>query len=185
MWHHTVEWKIVLPRGQARGRHGDFHACASSKGTMASSVCRGGRERLGPEGTAGLVDLFHHAHRDWTTEVLGLVGDRFERRLIEEASAIRREMTAGFAALRGDMTEGFAAVRGEMRAESAALRREMSEGLAAVRVEMAQGATVIRQEMAALRFDILKWAFLFWIGQFFAMASLVALLIRFLQPGRA
>jgi hypothetical protein len=42
--------------------------------------------------------------------------------------------------------------------------------------------SALRLEMANQRFDILKWAFLFWVGQFFAVASLIAVLIRFLRP---
>jgi hypothetical protein len=41
----------------------------------------------------------------------------------------------------------------------------------------------LRQEMADLRFELLKWTFLFWVGQLFAVAGLVAVLIRLLRPG--
>jgi hypothetical protein len=45
------------------------------------------------------------------------------------------------------------------------------------------GFSAIRQEMAEQRTDLLKWAFLFWIGQFFAVSSLIAILVRFLHAG--
>jgi hypothetical protein len=86
--------------------------------------------------------------------VTGIVGDRFERRLVEETSKLRVEMAQGFAAV----------------------RQEMAQGLAAVRQEMTQG-------FAQQRVELLKWAFLFWIGQFFAVASLVAVVVRYLHPG--
>ena len=108
------------------------------------------QDRLGPEATAGLIELLSDAREEWATEMIERVGDRFERRLMEETTKLRIEMTQGFAALRQEMTAGFAA---------------------------------IRQEMADQRFELLKWAFLFWIGQFFAVASLMAVLIRFLRPG--
>ena len=107
------------------------------------------RDRLGPEATAGLIALIADAQKDWTAEVIGIVGDRFERRLTEETSKLRIEMTQGFAGLRHEMAAGFAAVH---------------------------------QEMAGQRFELLKWAFLFWVGQFFAVAGLIAVLIRFLRP---
>ena len=130
------------------------------------------QDRLGPEATAGLIELLLDAREEWTTEMIERVGDRFERRLMEETTKLRIEMTQGFAALRQEMTEG-----------SAALRQEMTEGFAAIRQEMTEGFAAIRQEMADQRFALLKWAFLFWIGQFFAVASLMAVLIRFLRPG--
>lgn len=92
---------------------------------------------------------------------MSLVGDRFERRLMEENSKLRIEMAQGFAALRQEMAAGFAALRQEIAANTSALR----------------------QEMAEQRFEILKWAFLFWVGQFFAVAGLMAVLIRFLRSG--
>ena len=96
------------------------------------------QDRLGPEATAGLIELLSDAQEGWTTGMIERVGDRFERRLMEETTRLRIEMTQGFAALRQEMTEGFAS---------------------------------IRQEMANLRFDLLKWTFVFWVGQLFALAG--------------
>lgn len=95
------------------------------------------RERLGEEATADLVALFTAAHSELLAEVSGMVGERFERRLVEETSRLRVGVVEGFAA--------------------------------------------VRQEMAKDRVEFLKWAFVFRVGQFFAMASLVAVLIRFLR----
>jgi hypothetical protein len=118
-------------------------------------------DRLGQEATAGLVELLTDARKEWTAEVIGMVGDRFERRLTDETSEVRVEM----AALRSDLRQEMGALRSD-------LRQEMTEGFAS-----------LRQALADQRFDILKWAFLFWVGQFFAVAGLVAVLIRFLRPG--
>lgn len=118
-------------------------------------------ERLGDEGTFGLLQFFGDSRKEWSAEVIGVVGDRFERRLIEETSKLRVDMTQGFAAVRQEMAQGFAALRQEMAANTAALR----------------------QDMADQRFEVLKWAFLFWVGQFFAVAGLMAVLLRFLRVG--
>ena len=119
------------------------------------------QDRLGQEATADLVELLTDARKEWTAEVIGMIGDRFERRLTEETSKVRVEM----AALRSDLRREMAALRGD-------LRQETTEGFAS-----------LRQALADQRFEILKWAFLFWVGQFFAVAGLVAVLIRFLRPG--
>ena len=70
-------------------------------------------------------------------ELMSQMTDRFERRLVEETSQ-----------LRGDVS--------------------------AVRVEISG----LRADMARDRFELLKWAFAFWIGQFFATAALIAALTR-------
>ena len=119
------------------------------------------QDRLGHEATAGLLELLTDIRKEWTAEVIAIVGDRFERRLVEETSRLRVDMTQGFAAI----------------------RQEMAAGLSQVRQEMATGFAALHEEIADQRFEILKWAFLFWVGQFFAVAGLVAVLIRFLRPG--
>ena len=158
---------------------------------------------LGPEGTAGLLHLLADVRRECVTDVITVVGDRFERRLVEETSTLRLEMSQGFSALRQEMaaaigavrqemagsTAGLrqemaastAALRQEMAAATAGLRQEMVAGTAILRQEMAAGTASLRQEMSGQKFDILKWAFLFWVGQFFAVASLMAVLIRVLR----
>jgi DNA anti-recombination protein RmuC len=188
------------------------------------------RDRLGPEATAGLLELLAQLHPAWKTDVIEAVTDRFERRLVEETSKLRIEMSQGFAVLRHetselrqelagmrhDMAQGLAGVRHDMAQALAGVRQDMTQGLAGVRQNMAQELAGVRQDMAQElmgvrqdvaqqlagmrqdmtrdlagmrqamtldRFELLKWAFLFWVGQFFATASLAVLLVRFLKSG--
>ena len=119
------------------------------------------RGRLGPDATAGLVKLLDDVRDVWTDGVIEVVGDRFERRLTEETSKLRVEMAQGFAAV----------------------RQEMAQGLAAVRQEIAQGNAELRTAIADQRFEILKWTFIFWTGQFFVTASFLLMLLRAIKPG--
>jgi len=65
------------------------------------------------------------------------------------------------------LTEEVSRLRAEMHAEIAALRLEVHDGFAA-----------LRQEMATMRADILKWSFLFWIGQVATMTALLSYMLR-------
>ena len=76
------------------------------------------------------------------------LSDRFERRLVEESSKIDARIS-------------------DVRLEVAGIRSEMREGFAAVRGDMARD-----------RIELLKWAFGFWMGQFFATAALLMALAR-------
>lgn len=53
--------------------------------------------------------------------------------------------------------------------------RRLVEEISKLRIEMVQGMTAIRQEMADQRFELLKWSFLFWIGQVVAVGTLLRL----------
>jgi hypothetical protein len=39
----------------------------------------------------------------------------------------------------------------------------------------------LRLEMAALKFDLLKWTFLFWIGQLAAITAILSVMLRGLR----
>ncbi len=113
------------------------------------SAVRALRERLGDDGMAGLHIVVSDAGRQWKDDVLSIAGERFEKRLSEEMGGLRLEMAREFAATRIDL-------RGE---------------IAAVRIEVAVG-------LAETRSELLKWSFLFWIGQVAAVSAMMAFLLR-------
>jgi len=49
--------------------------------------------RLGADASRGLGDLLDGQQRDWSEQVLTIAGERFERRLVEEAAKLRVEMS--------------------------------------------------------------------------------------------
>ncbi len=68
---------------------------------------------------------------------------------------------------------------GRMLAEEAGrLRAEMAAGFAELRSEVAAEFAKVRVEMADGRAELLKWCFLFWIGQVAAVAALMAFMLR-------
>jgi hypothetical protein len=104
---------------------------------VVPQISRSLAERLGSDGTQGLVTLLASTRTEWSDEVL-TAADRFERRLGTEISA---------------------------------LRLDMSRDLSALRVDVAR-------DTAALRVELLKWSFLFWVGQVATMAGLLAFMLR-------
>jgi hypothetical protein len=58
------------------------------------------------------------------------------------------------------------------------IRQELTTVDAGLRVALSEGLSKIRTEMAEMRVDVLRWSFLFWIGQVVATATIMALLLR-------
>jgi regulation of enolase protein 1 (concanavalin A-like superfamily) len=56
--------------------------------------------------------------------------------------------------------------------------RRLSEELSVLRVELHDGLSSVRQELATTRVEMLKWSFLFWLGQVAAMAGLLGFMLR-------
>ncbi len=154
------------------------------------------QERLGTQATKDLLELLGTARQEWTADVTTGAVERFERRLTEEISnvrvalaqsegalrheiaSLRTEMREGDAALRVEMSALGASLRHEMGALGVALRQETSDLGVSLRQEMSTLGAVLRQEQYAGRFELLKWSFVFWIGQVIAVAGVMGLMLR-------
>jgi hypothetical protein len=79
--------------------------------------------RLGHEGARELGDVLDTEQQSWSQQVLTVVTERFERRLLDECAKLR-------------------------------------------------------VEMARDRFEMMKWMFLFWLGQVAAMAAMLNFMLR-------
>jgi hypothetical protein len=111
------------------------------------------REKLGSEASEDLATALEDAKK----EMLLASHDRFESRLAIVAAEWRAELTR----------------------TQAELRQEIATGDAALRVVFIEGLSKIRTEMSDLRADVLRWSFVFWIGQVAATATLLAVMLRF------
>ena len=94
---------------------------------MAGRIPPALRTHLGNDATFGLIELLDTERKDWSQQMLSIAVDRFERRLAEELSYLRQQIT---------------------------------------------------QELVTTRVDMLKWSFVFWIGQVAAMAALLTFMLR-------
>lgn len=132
------------------------------------------RKRLGDDGTAALLEL----GRAWSDHVLNDAVDRFERRLTQETASLRTAMATGFAQVRQEMTECEGRLRQEIVECKGSVRQEIAETAGSLRQEIAETRGVLRVELANGRAELLKWAFLFWVGQAATVAGLMALMLR-------
>ena len=117
------------------------------------------RDRLGPEGTTGLLDVLDLAEREWREDVLSLAGERFDRRLAETGAILRVQIAQSDAAIRGEMAQV------EVR-----IVREIANCRGDLIKEIANG-----------RGDLIKWSFLFWIGQVVAMSAVMGAMLRMIR----
>jgi len=97
------------------------------------------REKLGDEGVDSLIELINQSQTDQKAEILEIVEEKFERRLSEEMGKLRQEM-------------------GELKAE---LINKMADN----KVETNGLISELRTELHQSRADLIKWMFIFWIGQ--------------------
>lgn len=133
------------------------------------------QERLGREGTVGLLSLLETIRDDWSGRVTNLAVERFERRLGGEIGTFRLEMREEIGKvrveLRQEIAAGDAQLREEMRNGTASLREEVRNQIAGIRVE-------ISQRLAKLEVDLTWRMFGMWVGQLVAMAAVMATMFQ-------
>jgi hypothetical protein len=110
------------------------------------------RLRLGPDAGDDLSDAFEEVQQD----MLMITTERFDGRLVAVSAEVQAQLFR----------------------TQCELRQEMAVGDAALRVTLLEGLANIRTEMAGLRADVLRWSFLFWVGQVGAIAAMLAWLAR-------
>ena len=114
------------------------------------------RERLGDEGSEGLVELISAVDERAREDSLRLLSERFERRLSEEIGQLRAEMH-----------EEMGKLKTEMHGEIGKLRTEMYDEMGKLKVGMGN-----------LRAELIKWMFIFWIGQIAVLGGLIISLVK-------
>jgi hypothetical protein len=148
----------------------------------AGNVPRALAERLGDDGTEGLLTLLASAKADWADAVVTSAVERFERRLTTEIVSLRVDFTREMMLLRQDMTTDMSALRQDMTTDMSALRQDMTTDISALRQDMTAGMSALRQDftkdLSGVRVELLKWSFLFWVGQVAAVAGLLAFMLR-------
>lgn len=161
------------------------------------------RERLGIEATDGLLKLLDHAQSEGRADVIAACTERFERRLVEEVAGVRvqiaqveaslrhelaktaadiRQETAQMGAdIRVEMAQMGASIREDMAKMGASIREDMAQMGASIREDMVRMGAGIRQDMSSGRVELLKWCFLFWIGQVVAVGTVVGVMLRLVR----
>jgi gas vesicle protein len=112
------------------------------------------RDRLGEEATEALVEFLRQVNEQNRTDLLVLAEERLERRLMEAAGKLREEFANAWAKLR----EEFANAWSQLRVEIGTVRAEVREEITDTRAQL-------REEIANTRAELIKWMFLFWVGQ--------------------
>lgn len=109
-------------------------------------------------------------------QLLATAADRFERRLSEEIGDLRVTMIEQDTATRQSVAKDIADLRGEMIEQDAATRLSVAKDIADLRVEMSDRFADARVRTEAQHRELIKWAFVFWVGQAAAVAGIVSAL---------
>lgn len=125
------------------------------------------RERLGDNGADDLVDLINRATEETREDVLTLAAEKYERRLTEETEILRRYIN-------GETTQLDRRITGV----AAELDKRITEVAADLGKRITEETQQIRVELAETKADLLRWMFIFWVGQ---VATILGILFVFFR----
>ena len=115
------------------------------------------REKLGPEGARALAELLSEAAVRIRGDVIEVAAGRFERTLAEELGKLRAEFHAA------------------LHAEVGSLRAEFHAGLHS---EIGKLRAELHSEIGASEGRMIRWMFVFWIGQVGAILGILFVFFR-------
>jgi len=144
-------------------------------------------EKLGEEASEALVELLRQLQDDTVVRAMDVLEERFARRLAEEIGKVYREMGQ----LEARLTQRIESLRSDMQSEIGSLRSDMEKLRADVQSEIGGLRTDmerLRTDMERLRAEIrgivatvIRWMFVFWVGQFVALAGILLAVARFMR----
>ena len=123
------------------------------------------REKLGDEGVEALIALLNEAAHHERNNLLGILEERFERRVTEEGKRLDNRIAEEVAKLDRRITEEVARLDHRITEEVAKLDRRITEEVSRLEVTLSERYA-----------SLVRWMFIFWAGQIGVIVALFALL---------
>jgi predicted RecB family endonuclease len=129
------------------------------------------RERLGEEGVEALVEPINAAYAHARDDTLTLAAEKFERRLAEVGARFETRLTEVEAKFERRLTEEVARLEALISQEVTRLEAKISQ-------EVARLEAKIETKISEVKADLIRWMFLFWVGQLGAILGILLMFFR-------
>jgi len=142
-----------------------------------SDRTEGAAEKLGDEGVEALIALLNEAVHHERDNLLGILAERFERRVTEEGKRLDLRITEEVSRLEVQIAEVEKRLDYRITEVEARLEHRIAEVEAKLDrriTEVEAGLKVVLSERYA---GLVRWMFLFWAGQIGVIVALFALFL--------
>ncbi|MBF0458800.1 MAG: DUF1640 domain-containing protein [Nitrospirae bacterium] len=130
------------------------------------TIPRSIRERLGDEASEDFALLINDIDIGARKDAIAIAEERFERRLVEESSKLRLEIRTEIGKVNERITLEIGKVNERITLEIGKVNERITEE-----------SGKLRNDIANFKSEIIKWMFLFWVGQIAAMVVIVRFLV--------
>ena len=124
------------------------------------------RDKFGEECTDAFVGLIKEIDLDARKDAIAIANERFEKRLTEEIGKVNQKITELEGKFDKKLTEEIGKVNQRITEESGKLRLEMEK---------------LRTEIEKNKVDIIKWMFVFGMGQIGVLSAIIFAMMKFFK----
>jgi DNA polymerase II large subunit len=147
------------------------------------------RDKLGDDGIESLIDLLKESQAEQKEDMLVYLEEKYERRLGKEVGAISVTIAETEKRLDNRITEEIGKVNERLTQEIGKVNERLTEEVGKVNVTIAETEkrldnriteeiAGVKTDLANTRADLIKWMFIFWMGQ---VVALVGILFAFFK----
>ena len=129
------------------------------------------QERLTEEGAKALVDILDKVEEQGTSHALEINEERFEKRLTIEIANVRSDIKVLGERFDKKLENEIAGVKADIKVLEERFDKKIDTSIAHLRTEL-------KTDIANTKADLIKWMFLFWIGQ---VATIIGILLVFFK----
>ncbi len=134
------------------------------------------REKLGDEGVEALIALLNEAAHHERDNLLGILAERFERRVTEEGKRLEVQMAELEKRLDHRITEEVSRLEKQMAELEKRLDHRITEEVSRLEKQMVEVSAQLQVTLSERYASLVRWMFIFWVGQIGVIAALLALL---------
>jgi Protein of unknown function (DUF1640) len=135
------------------------------------------RNKLGDEASEALINMFNEYGQGQKEDVIEAVEQRFEKTVVQVKAELKIEIEQVKAELKIEIEQVKAELKIEIEQVKAELKIEIEQVKAELKIDIARVETKLEQ----IKTDIIRWLFLFWIGQMGVVIGLIFALFTFFK----
>ena len=120
------------------------------------------KDKLGDEGVDSLIRLLNQSQQNQKQDLMVYLEEKYERRLGEEINKVNERLTEDIGQVNVNIAET------EKR-----LDNRITEQIGKVNERITKEIAGVKTDLADTRADLIKWMFIFWMGQVIALVGIL------------
>ncbi|MBF0516985.1 MAG: DUF1640 domain-containing protein [Nitrospirae bacterium] len=131
------------------------------------------REHMGDDASGALAELINDVDIGARKDAIAIAEERFERRLVDELGKLRLEFRTEIGKINERITLEIGKINERITLEIGKVNERITEESGKLQLEIEK----LRAETANTKAEIIKWMFLFWIGQTAVLIAIIKFLV--------